>query len=163
MARVVQCLEDETAGEGAVSDDRSGEAVLAPQSCRLGKAQGGGKTRAAVTRAEGVVFRFLAAGEAGNAVFFPQGGESLTSAGEDLMHVALMTRIVNDLVPRKIHDPNQGGGDLHDAQIGCKMSAVFGHVLDQKGAQVGAVALCPCKTQGANSLGGVGGSHLPIP
>ena len=67
--------------------------------------------------------------------------EAVSPAGEQLMHIALMAYVPDDTILRRIEDPVQRHGQLHDAQIGGQVSTVLGYGADDRLAQLSAEGL----------------------
>ncbi|GAH73971.1 unnamed protein product [marine sediment metagenome] len=58
-----------------------------------------------MTGAKGVVFALTAAGIAGQAPILAERGKTLPSAGEQLVDIALVSHIPDNLIPRAIKYP----------------------------------------------------------
>ena len=63
------------------------------------------------------------AGKAGNAVFTAQLGEALAPPGQQLVGVALMADVKQQLVLRKVQHAVQGHRQLHNAEVRRQMAA----------------------------------------
>ena len=81
---------------------------------------------------EGVVFALSGLGEAGEAAELPQGVKQRLPAGEGLVDVGLMPHVEHKAVMGGVKDPVDRHRQLHNAQIGGKVSACFRHVFQQK-------------------------------
>ena len=73
--------------------------------------------------AEGVVFAFLAAREAGDAAYLRSVLHALAPAGENLVRIGLMTDVPHQPVVRGVEDVMQRDGQLDRAEIGRQMPA----------------------------------------
>ena len=56
-----------------------------------------------------------------HASVLPQGFKALLPAGQELMGVALMPHIPDNLIPGQIKAQMQSHGQLHNTEIGCQM------------------------------------------
>src|SRR5699024_8703363 len=72
------------------------------------------------------------AGVAGDPTLLAQGGE-VVPAGEQLVHVGLVTSVEDDRVPGAVEDPVQGQAQFHDPEIGAQVSSGAGDRVDQEG------------------------------
>ena len=139
-ARVVQRFVAHAAGQRAVAHHSHDPVLFSPHIPRPRHAQGGGNGGGRVARVERVVFAFLPAGKAAQPVQLPQGGKVPASAGEQLMGVALVAHIENQLILRAVKHPMQRNGQLHRPQIGGQVPAVYRHGADDFFPDV----LCQC-------------------
>ena len=98
LTGVVERLVAHAARQRAVADDGGHVIIVARQIARprhtYGRRQRGGR----MARAKGVVFAFRAHGKAAQAVQPAQGIESIAAPGQQLVRVALMTHVKNQLV-----------------------------------------------------------------
>ena len=85
-----------------------------------------------MSRAKGIMFAFVPAGKAGKSAGLPQLGKTLPPSREQLMHIALMPDIKNDMIVRRVKDAVKGNRQLHHTEVGRQMPTGFGHVLNQK-------------------------------
>src|SRR5207237_10774546 len=97
-ADVVQRLPGHARGERAVPDDRDHVLVPALQVARDGHALRGRDRRARVSRTELIVLGFGPDEEAGNPAELAQGTEAVAPAGEQLVDVALVPGVPDELV-----------------------------------------------------------------
>ena len=81
-------------------------------------AQPGRKRRAGMPGAVGIVRRFAALAEAGDAAVLAQGMEIRSAASQQLVNVALVGNIKQELISRCIKYAVQGNAQLHHAQVG---------------------------------------------
>ena len=95
------------------------------------------KGRAAVAGNKSIADTLFGAGKSGQAVLAAQLGKTGTATGEQLVCVALMPYVEQDLVPGQGQHTVQGHGQFHHAQIGRKVSAGGGNTVDQKITDVG--------------------------
>src|SRR3546814_4461660 len=84
------------------SSDLDDRVILAAKVARHREAEAGRDRGRAVRRAEGVVDALLAAGESGEAAALAQGADAVAPAGEDLVRIALMRDVPDQLVPRRL-------------------------------------------------------------
>ena len=145
---VTQPLVGQTAGEGAVTDDRHGVAVVPGECLGLGDAVGHRHGGTAVPRHKGVVLTLRRIGEAGDATLLAQGIKPLVPIGQQLVGIALVSHVPDDSVLRGVEHLMQRHRQFHGAQIGGQMSAGAGHRVDQLLPQLGAQS------------GQLGGGHI---
>ena len=120
---VVNALEGQSAGHGAVADD--GHDVSAPLAGYLkggGHAQSGRDGVRGVPSDEGIVGALFGVGESADAPELAEGVEGLASAGEYLVTISLMPDVPDDAVVGRVEDVMQGHGQLHGAEAGTEMS-----------------------------------------
>ena len=135
---VVQRLEGHAAGEGGVADHGHHVARLAEPVARVGEADRGGERGAGVAGAEGVVRALVAVEEAAQAARLADAAEVLAAAaGEELVHVALVGDVEDELVARGLEDAVEGEGQLDHAEVGADVPAVAGRDLDEARADLG--------------------------
>lgn len=75
-------------------------------------------------RAEGVALALLPAGEAAQPSRAAQGGELVQAAGQELVRIALVAHVKQELVARQVVDVVQRDRQLHRAQVAGKVAAV---------------------------------------
>ena len=75
---------------------------------------------------------FASLGKARNAAPVTQTRHCLTAPGENLVCVGLMPHVEHKAVMGGVKDPVDRHRQLHNAQIGGKVSACFRHVFQQK-------------------------------
>ena len=83
-----------------------------------------------MSRAEGVVLAFLAAGEAGEAAALAQRSHARAPAGQDLVRIALVADVPDQLVARRVEDVVDGHGQLDHAQSRTEVPARRGDGTD---------------------------------
>lgn len=81
---------------------------------------------------EGVAGAFAGTGKARDPIFLPQGGKLRHTAGEDLMHIALMPHIPDQLVLRHLKGAVERHRQLHNPQIGGQVSSRLRNGVYQK-------------------------------
>ena len=86
--------------------------------------------------AERIVGTFGALGEAGEAAFAAQGTDTVAATGQDLVGIALVADIPDDLVARGVKDRVQGDGQFDNAEARAKVAAGDGNGADGFGAQL---------------------------
>ena len=77
-----------------------------------------------------IVRAFLALWEAAQTSKLPQGIKRVRAPGQNLVDIGLMPDIPNDFVPRTVKNLMQSYRQLHDTEVGSKMSTGFGNMLD---------------------------------
>ena len=120
---VVNALEGQSAGHGAVADD--GHDVSPPLAGYLkggGHAQSGRDGVRGVPGDEGIVGALFGVRESADAPELAEGVEGLASAGEYLVTISLMPDVPDDAVVGRVEDVMQGHGQLHGAEAGTEMS-----------------------------------------
>ncbi len=121
---VVQRLPGHPAGQRPVPDDRDHGAIrLAAQRERLGQAVGVGQAGGGVRVLDQVVLGLGPARVAGQPALAPQRAELRDPAGQQLVHVGLVTGVEDDLVLRRVEDPVDRDRELDDAQVRAEMAA----------------------------------------
>src|SRR5215467_7500038 len=115
---------------------------------------------------ERIILALGALGETREASALAQGADAVAAAGEDLVRIGLVAHVPNQPVARRVEDPVQRDGELHDAEPGTQMSSrhrydvdgllpqliyQLSQVLLGKGAQVGR-GLDPVKQRRLGSL-----------
>lgn len=133
---VVQGLPGHAAGQGAVSNDGHNSAVLATQPdalCEpLGPREGGGGMRIG----HPVVLRLSGLWVAGEAALLPEAVEAACPSGDDFVHVALVARVEDDRVRRRVEHLVDCERQLDDAEIGAEMAARARDLCDQEGTDL---------------------------
>ncbi len=90
-----------------------------------GHAEGGRKSGARMPGAECVVLALGSEHESVEPSGLANGGETVETAGENLVDVGLMADVEKDLVFRSIKDGVEGHGEFDHAEIGAEMAAGF--------------------------------------
>ena len=125
-ATVVEALEGQPCGHGAVPDDGHVLGVFRPVvAAAHGHAKGSADACAAVAHAEGVVFTFTPLRETRQALVLAVGVEFLPTAGEDFVAVRLVADVPHDLVFRRVEDVVQRHGQFHDPQACAEVPSFF--------------------------------------
>jgi hypothetical protein len=137
IARLVQPLEGEAGGHGAVSNDGDAGVVLVLEVAGLRHAEHRGDAGAGVAGTEVVVGALVPLQEAGETVVLAEGGEAPHAAGEDLVRIGLVAHVPDNAVLEKVEVVKQGHGEFHGAQVGAEMAAGLRHGSDQEGADLG--------------------------
>ena len=106
----LRASQDDAAGQAAVADDGDDVVLLARLVPGDGHAQGGREGRRGVAGVVGVVLALLAAGEAEDAAAAAQAAEAVLPAGQDLVGVALVADVPDDLVAGRVEDAGGGPG-----------------------------------------------------
>jgi hypothetical protein len=87
---------------------------------------------------EGIMGALLAAAEPARSPFLPEAGEALAPAGQDLVRIALVPDIPDDLVVRRLEDAVEGYRQLNDAQARGEVPPGTRDGLDDERANLGA-------------------------
>ena len=120
---VVDRLPRHAAGQRPVADDRDGMPVApAAEAPRLGDAVGPRQGRGRVRVLDDVVLGLGAARVPRQAALHPQPVE-VVPAGEELVHVRLVTGVEDDGVLRRVEHTVQGDRQLDDAEVGPEVPA----------------------------------------
>lgn len=153
VAGVVEGFEGHAGGECAVADDGDGVLVAPLLAGGESHAEGGSDGGGGVGGAEGVVFAFVAAGEAGETTVLAEGGHAGAAAGEDFVVVTLVADVPDEGVVGGVEDVVQGDGQLDRAEVGGEVAAGAGDGFNEVGAQF----LGKLGELGAGELAQVGG------
>src|SRR5687767_6463945 len=62
----------------------------------------------------------------------PQRRELISAAGQDLMHVALVARVEDDWVARRVEDPMHRESQLDDSEVRSEVATGLADVFDQE-------------------------------
>ena len=145
-AHVVQRLQRNAARQRTVAEDRYCETFFpAPHGCCLDPERRRNGS-AGMTAADGVGVRRFPAGLKGcTAVHLAQRAEKFLSACQQFVAIRLVADIPDQHIIRRMKDPVQGNGQLHDPEIGGEVTSVSGngfqndppHFLCQKGQLIG--------------------------
>lgn len=87
-------------------------------------------------RDESIVVTLVWLRKAGKPAVLTQRSEFISSAGDYLVDIALMSHIKNDAVARRIIDTVQRNGQFHGAEIRRKMTAGMGDAVYHIAAQL---------------------------
>ncbi len=87
-------------------------------------------------RAERIVGRFLALGEAREAVLLADAEHPVAPPGEDLVRISLVADVPDQTVLRRVEDIVQRDGQLDHAEPRTEMAAGDRHGFDHRGAHV---------------------------
>ena len=127
IARVIQRFVAHAAGHCAVTHQGNHLMGLPFQITGAGHAQGSRKRCRSMASLEGVVFALAALGKAGQAAISAQGMETVIAASQQLMDIALVADVEDQLVRRHIEDAVQCQGQFDNAKIRRQMAAVLGY------------------------------------
>jgi len=132
VARLVDRLHGHAAGERAVADHGDDVVVPAGHVPPRGQPQRGADGGGGVPGVERVVLALLAFAEAADPLVLAQRREAVAAAGEDLVGVALVGDVPDDLVAGRVEHVVQRQGQLHHAEVRGEVAAVLGHHLDEQ-------------------------------
>ena len=76
-------------------------------------------------RAERIIFAFGAFGETGKAAARAQRADPVTPASDDLVRIALMANVPDELIVGGVKDIMDRGGQLDNAEPGSQVSAGY--------------------------------------
>ena len=128
VADVVDRLVGHTAGQRPVADHRNDVAVrVGAEVAGHGHAVGVREHGRGVAVLDVVVFRFLAAGIAGQPALLAQLLELLLAAGDDLVDVGLVAGVPEDRVGRRLEHPVHREGEFDGAEIRAEVAAGVRH------------------------------------
>jgi hypothetical protein len=82
-----------------------------------------------VTGAEGIVFAFFSFAKAGESTQLTEGRESVPASGQNLVGVALMGNVPNNIVRGHVKDVMQGHRELCHSQGGTQVTSRLGNVF----------------------------------
>ncbi len=133
---MVQRLEGEAAGHGAVTDHGEYLVALLLQVARHGEAYAGRYRGRGVADVEAVVRRLATLGKAADSAEGPQRAEAFLPAGKQLVGVGLVPHVPDDLVLWGVEDAVQRDGELDDAETWRNVAAVCGAGLYDAGTQL---------------------------
>ena len=132
LADIVHALVDHAARKGAIAHNDHDLARLVFEFFGPGDADGRGQRSAAVPSNESVTVALLRAGKARDTVLAAQLRKTGPAAGQQLVGVALVAYIKQQLVLRKIQHTVQSDRQFHNTQIGGQMAARLGNTFDQE-------------------------------
>ena len=112
---VIQALKGHAAGGGTISHQGNHMVVLPQQRPGPSHAQGNGNGAGSMTGNEGVRRALRGFGEAGQTAKLPQMRKIRPAAGQQLMHIRLMTNVKNQAVDHCIKNSLNGNGEFHRA------------------------------------------------
>src|SRR5450830_1783839 len=128
VPRLIHRLEGDAAGERPVA--QHADDVAGPSTGQLGglhEPETVADGRRGVAGTHDVVRRLAAAGEPGEPAVLADGAKAVAAAGEQLVSVALVTDVPDDLVARALQYAVQRHRELDGAEAGRKMTAHFAH------------------------------------
>ena len=132
-AGVVQRLESDAAGQGAVADHGDDLAVLAdPLAHRLLEPDGVADRGRGVAGAHDVVLGLGDRAERGEALVLADRVEPVAAAGEDLVRVGLVADVPEDLVARRIEQAVQDRRQLAGPEVGAEVAADLADRVDDQ-------------------------------
>lgn len=123
IARPIQTLEGQPAREPSIADDRNNVMGFMPRITRCREPEGRRDRSARMSGAEGVVRALGTAAEAGDAAGLAQCREGRAPARQELVRIALVADIPDDLVTRRIEDAVQSHGKLDHPEARGEMAA----------------------------------------
>lgn len=135
--QVVHRLESDAGAQRAVADHRHAMPRFAVDPGGMRHAEHDGDRCAGVRGAERVVRRFAAARKTGNAAALPQCLHRLAPTGQDLVRIGLVPDVPDDAIARRIEYVVQRDGQFDGTEIGGKMPAGGGDVVQHEIAQLG--------------------------
>ena len=136
MARIVQRLISHACAHGAVADDRDRIARVAAQFPRHRETQGRADRGRRMPRPERVIRAFRPLGEPRKAPAHAQRADAIAPPGQDLVRIALVPHVPDQLVARRVEDRVQGHGQLDHAQARAQMAAGHADGADGLGPQL---------------------------
>ncbi len=129
---MVQSFQGHAAGQRPVADHGHDVEFLVPAVAGDGQARGEAERRGSVPGVQDVVLALGAVGETEQAALFADGKYPFPAAGDDLVGIALVADVPDDLVQRRVEDPMQGQGQVHGPQVGRQVPAVLRDHLHQQ-------------------------------
>ena len=136
MAGVVQRLEGHAGRHRAVADHRDPVARIAAQIGGHLEAQRRRDRGRAMRRAEGVKGALGAFGEARQPALLPQGADAVAPPGQDLVGIALVAHVPDQLVAWRVEDRMDRHRQFDHAQTRAQMAASFRDGADRLGPQL---------------------------
>ena len=89
-----------------------------------------------MSRAKAIVLTLAPLGKARKAAARAQGGETVVTPRQQLVHVALVAYVEYEMVTGAVEYPMHSHGQLHRSQIGGQMAAGFGDGVHQRAADL---------------------------
>ena len=132
---VVHRLVGHAGAHRTVADHRDAAPRLALELVGHRKAERRRNRGGRVRRAEGIVFALRTLGEARKAPALAQGADPVTPAGDDLVGIALVPHVPDQLVLGRVEHIVDGDGQFDHAQPGPKVPARSADRVDHLGAQ----------------------------
>ena len=108
----------------------------APRSARHGEAEPGRDRGRGMRRPERVVGALRPPGEARQPAARPQRADAVAPPGQDLVRIALMADVPDQLVPRRVEDGMDRHRQLDHPEPGAEVPAGHAHRRDRLGAQL---------------------------
>ena len=121
MAGIVHRLIGHAGRHRPVTDHRDDIAILMLEVAAHGKAQRRGDRGRGMRSTERIVFALRTLGEAAQPAALAQGADTISTAGQDLVRIALVPDIPDQRVARRIEDVVQCRGQLDHTQPGTQM------------------------------------------
>ena len=128
---IVERFEGIAVGESGVAEDANDMLVALLLVAGSGHAQSGRESGSGVTGTIAIMLTLGAQGESVETVRGADGMESVLATREDLMDIALMTHIPDELVFGGGEDVMERDAELNDAQIRSEMATVLGQLGDK--------------------------------
>ena len=132
LSGVRQALICQATGQCAVADEGNDVIVRSRERARPGHTQRDGDRCGGVAGHKRIVHALVRLREAGDAAELPQRGKRLSSSGQNLMHVTLMTDVEHEPVVFGVKYTVDCDRKLHRAEIGRQMPAGLCKILDQE-------------------------------
>ena len=133
-AGVVERLEDDARGQGAVADDGDGVPVGGPDELVADlEPQGRGGSTAGVAGHEQVERAFGRVGVTHQAPLGPDRVQPVGAAGDQLVGIDLVARVPDQAVAGEVEGQMQGQAELDDAQVAGEVSRAAADHVDQLG------------------------------
>lgn len=123
---IVDRLESHACRHRAIADDADHIADIGAKIARHGKAEPGRDRGGGMGRAECVMDTFLAPCEAGRAILLPQAAHLVAPPCQNLVRIALVADIPDELVMRRIENRVDGDGKFNDTETGAEMASRLG-------------------------------------
>ena len=128
---VVERLEGNAVGQRRVAKDTNHILVAAALIARRAHAERSRQRGAGVARAVTIVLAFSAERETVQTVGGADGVKAALAAGKEFVDVALMAHVPDEPVFWRREDAMQRDGQLHHAEVGAEVAAVFGKDGDE--------------------------------
>ena len=138
-----------SARKRTVADHSDRVRVGATNPVGVSETERGGERGRTVPCAEAIAFAFLSPRESTDPARLAEGFKLCRTPGKELMDIALMSDVPDNMVAGAVKYPMNGDGQFHHAEIGRKMPAVFRNGLQEKRTRF----LCKLRQQiGRNTL-----------
>ena len=135
---VAQALEGKAARERAVADHRDHVVRLAREVARLGKTACEAHRGRSMAHGKEIVLRLVRVGKAGDLTIVGGVQKRLRAPGEELVRIALVRNVEDDLVGGGAEHVMERDGELDHGEVGGDMPAVRGRFVDDDLAHLAA-------------------------